>query len=377
MFHKPLAARHARPAKTRGAAETPKTAQTRMCGLLVWGFLLPSACTPAAFVSDAQNWTAASADLRFSACPSPIPEAVGNGPMWLQVAPEHLLCGEGSTNIESVLDVLASKMLFHLVEGDYFFPTTTGTYPLSLQFCALLQNDKMLSLDTSSPGELQVSEDTVLGENYLRYRYEHHLQDENDGSWHFIWRLEGYERDFEDGIRIDARPWNFATPKMDFRLCQGSACADSDDVRTMRICEQEDWRLEQHRFEYAAGSVEFDVLAEADVWPAQTQIVSARGQHNGEPFEVSDFWQLGVRLSSPWDNARDLIVRFDEPIGDVCGLVVEYAYPYPNASWGTVIFAVDCADELEELRLRSADWVSLEDDDEKPATEGGVGSDVP
>lgn len=342
---------------------------------LALGLLAPLACAPASFLSTQQNWTNAE-DGMFGQCPAPIGASVGDGPMWLQVAPSHLLCAEVRSSVDSVLDVLARKTQFHLVEGDYFLPTAPGTYDLPLQFCAILQDDKLLRVDDKTPGSLVISAETVLGNSYLKYRYEKKFHDEQDQAWQFIWRLEGYEQDFENGIRIGMEPWNFATPQIEFLLCRSEECADSEDIRALTSCSDADWRLERHRFAYASGQVEFDVRAEADVWPARSKTQAARGEHRGQAFEVTDYWQLDSRLSEPWDNARDLVVRFDAPIDETCALVIRYAHPYPNASWSTEVFEVDCEDSFLNRRLESADWYIVETEDENN-TANSVDLDAP
>lgn len=342
---------------------------------LVFGVLAPIACAPASYLSTQQDWTSAEDEV-FGQCPAPIGASVGDGPMWLQVAPSHLLCSEVRSSVDSVLNVLARKTQFHLVEGDYFLPTSPGTYEISLQFCAFLQDDNLLSVDDTTPGRLVVSSDTVLGNPYLKYRYEQTFTDDDNDAWQFIWRLEGYEEDFSLGVQIGSEPWNVTTPKIEFLLCRSADCADSDDIRALTSCAVPDWRLERHRFEYSSGQVEFDVLAETDVWPARSKTQAARGQHRGQDFEVTGYWQLDSRLSDPWDNARDLVVRFDAPIEDACALVVRYAHPYPNASWSTEVHEVNCEDELVNRRLDSADWFIVEAENEENTPDSET-SDAP
>lgn len=301
-------------------------------------------------------------DLQWAGCPAPTRAVVGDGAFWVQASNDNVTCATPYVGYQSAEIELERKAQLHFVAGDYFLPTETGEYAFELPVCVRLR-DQTLAPAAAEPGLLTVTEQQVLGRTRTRYDYRQSLYAPTGEKHTFFWTLEGDATDLADGLLYDGRPWNHSSTPMNTRVCLGTICDDSidtDDVeqlpRDFDNCVREDLPRARHQFVFDGGAVDVEIHSDDAYEGLAGFPVYAQGVLGSTPFRVEGYWDLVMRASYRYDNARDFVIRFPNPIEGFCGLTIVSAHPYRDAMWNTEVFLIDCEGHRSPKRLLSADW---------------------
>lgn len=352
------------PAHVAGMTSRSRAGRTSWAGrrlaLLLIATASSVACSVWSSASDAREWARPGDPAAWQGCPAPQTTAPVADALWLQVAPDHLRCQVPGRSGESLADDLTRKAQLHLVPGDFFLPREAGVHALHLPFCVRTL-EGVLAAEPGRPGQLEVSVEEVFGAPYLRYAYEDSMTDEQGERWTWNLQLSGYAAELSAGVRIDERAWPRGGTVWRSALCAGDSCDDSDDVRLFDLCPGTGAADQQHRFRFAGGNLEVDVMLASSEWPLLGHPTRAAGRYAGIDFEVTSYWDLSQQLTWRWDAARDFALRFATPIGETCGLLVQAAYPYvgADAGWGTEVYAMGCDGELVVRELDSVSFVDF------------------
>lgn len=269
--------------------------------------------------------------------------AVGD-PNWagrLEVTDGALYCA-GGDETWTLEEVLANKGRARAIPGVYPFPTTAGSFPLTIPACT---EDPAGVVDaTTGTGTASVA----AAGSYVQVSV---FQPSTAGVGIGVVLLH----DLSTG---DAMTANGQGPKTGFDASSAflllSTTAGGEMSRSYGPCASaETWRVDQHHVTFDGGYVDLtlhigDSAAGTEPWA----FVDARGQLDGVDFVQTDYYRLVYRPDHH-HFGRHFAVILPTPIGEACALRVENLSP-SDPTQGTVSLA-DCSLTVLSTRALAAD----------------------
>ena len=332
--------------------------------VLTLGLMGASGCeAPAAM--GASDATLPFAVEQWEWCPLPTPSPPPNEEaLWVQFSPQALYCAQFSQRGE-VEEELARKSQLRLVPGDHFWPLEPGRHTVELGSCLRFAGDGQEPGPTPiGPATLDIESTTSLGQTRITRVLRQPLVDQSAEDWVLRITFSGEAEALKYGMLLDGTSLSARRePSVRVRLCKGQTCGDDDDRRDFDACAPNRGRRGRHRLAFEGGSVDITTQTEGSSFDYEGRVLVAEGELRGRRFEQRDYWKVAMHPSYSFSDARDFMVAFDEPIGNACGVVVERAYPYPNAAWGTSVSVIRCDDqeEWEPRTLYTVNWEWLDE----------------
>jgi hypothetical protein len=295
-------------------------------------------------------------------CPDVQPSQVpGEGELWLQISPSALYCGHPPNEAESMIDVLDARTQLRLVPGDFAIPLEEGTHPIRLQSCERGPRDSTAQAE----GSATVVVNEVLGRDRIEVLVEQPLA---EGRTLQV-ALAGWRDQLSPGIVLDGayRPAT-VEPYVHLQVCEGP-CVPEEDGERVEVTRFDACNLgpdvprERHRVVGEDGlEVEFTLKNAGDNIRVIAELEHARGTIDGRDFLVSGYFDMALH-SYTWSDERTYIVRLEEPVGNVCGIMVQGVYPYNNAVWGGRLIRLRCdgSERTERLVTNEFEIETLEE----------------
>ena len=309
-----------------------RPAQTTLAALVAAGVF---AGCPAPATDAAAPEAAASA---FSGCDEVRP-TFGDGPLWLQVAPETAYCARPGA--QPLFDELARRARFALAPGDFLLPLDDGAADVPFDVCGEGLDRDYASGDAAWTVERVDAFGRARVRALLALPLADGVDDPVDGGvdeeWTYELSIDGFADELAAGVLIDGRPWPAdGSTTVTQRVCRGTTCAGSTDVRALAPCAPPA-ATDRHVVEHARGRIEV-VLA---VDGSRYDVVSAQGVVDEETFAADPYWQA---LARPADDGwgREVLVEVDPPIDDVCAVHLRRVLNYDGWPEGVEARVVDC-----------------------------------
>ena len=260
--------------------------------------------------------------------------------LWLQANFDALYCGAPRFGYEGdIEEVLETKVQVRLVPGDYAIDLEPGRRLMHIAHCERGQRNGRVD---NREGEVTVERSTVLGRDRVDIRIDQPLEDRGDITRRWLQiQISGFVDELASGVVLDGSRLDRDVSVL---LCEGP-CGRSDEEEAsfsirMDTCNFGGLGREVHRLASSQDEVTFEIdNAENPERAVDGQIVRAHGLIAGQAFSQTNFFDLAV------DGAfgdRRYMVRFNEPVGDVCGLRLDRAHPWPGATWSSTMHRIRC-----------------------------------
>jgi hypothetical protein len=287
---------------------------------------------------------------RWAWCPDIQPsEAPGEDDLWLQISPSALYCGQQAGDAESVEEVFADRTQLRLVPGDFAIPLVDGEHPIHIQSCERGARDAV----ADEAGVATVAVSDILGRDRVEILVEQPMADGRNLQVH----VAGWRDALAPGLLLDGTYRSRAVePRVLIQVCDGP-CVPEEEGEQVAVTAFDACNLgeaaprERHRVVDEDGNeIELTLRNAGNNIQLIPELQVARGVVDGREFTVSGFFDMAV-FSYGWSDQRSYLVRFEEPIGNVCGLKVEDVYPYDNAVWGGQVVRLRCDGSERTSRL--------------------------
>lgn len=267
----------------------------------------------------------------------------------------------GTWNEERTLEQeLAAKALFKLAPGSWPIPAEEGEYALALPACTLVGVDEP-GPAVNGTGETSVSVNAWSGTGYTTLYGAQPLElDGSSWSYSHTLLLVGEEGATPDPLVVNGDLLNASGAGLSFGMAEEGVSPFDPVSITFGDCESDSWTVDLHHLEFDGGTVDLRVeLGDNLAITALGAFSLASGTLDGEPFEVTEYFQLPYRPGRHHYN-RNFAVIFDEPIGDVCALRIDDLDPYAEEPQA-IVSTADCdltAIETREVTVQTAELES-------------------